>query len=156
MICLVLLSTGLALSHLTNLAACPLCIIQRMLYILIALLALGAFITVWMFIEIQHTLCRLLILLPIVLLAFVGAAVAGYQSWLQRFATDTVCGAELPWWEHLVYWAGDKIPWLFEASGLCADPAWMFLGLSIAEWSILWFLLLAGIAIRMIFFSRLD
>jgi disulfide bond formation protein DsbB len=62
--------------------------------------------------------------------------VAGYQVWLQRVATDVSCAQDQPWWERLVDRAGEWMPLLFRASGLCSDPAWTFLGLSIAEWSL--------------------
>jgi disulfide bond formation protein DsbB len=45
----------------------------------------------------------------------------------------------MAWWELLVDWAGERVPLLFTASGLCSDPGWKFIGLSIAEWSLLAF-----------------
>jgi disulfide bond formation protein DsbB len=36
----------------------------------------------------------------------------------------------------MVDWAGERLPMLFEANGLCSDPAWKFLSLSIADWSL--------------------
>jgi disulfide bond formation protein DsbB len=52
----------------------------------------------------------------------------------------------MAWWEELVDWAGDQVPILFRASGLCSDPAWKFLGLSIADWSLGMFALLLLLA----------
>ena len=70
---------GVALAQTLNLAACPLCILQRMLYLLLA--------------------CETLVLLPwargagiralavlMALTSATGAWIAGYQTWLQRFA----------------------------------------------------------------------
>ena len=74
-----------------------------------------------------------------VALAGTGVFVAGYQVWLQRFATDVSCTANAPWWEEFVYWAGEKVPALFEATGLCSEAGWKFLGLAIADWSLLAF-----------------
>jgi disulfide bond formation protein DsbB len=71
-----------------------------------------------------------------VLAAATGAFVAGYQVWIQRFAPMTSCAGEMAWWEELVEWAGQQVPLLFRASGFCSDPAWKFLGLSIADWSL--------------------
>jgi disulfide bond formation protein DsbB len=71
--------------------------------------------------------------------AFTGAWIAAYQTWLQRFAKGVSCTADQPWWEHFVNWAGSQWPLLFEASGLCSEAGWKFLGLSIAEWSLVAF-----------------
>ena len=68
-----------------------------------------------------------------------GVVAAGYQTWIQRFAPTTTCGADMPWYERLVEWAGQQVPVLFLSTGLCSDPAWRFLGLSIAEWSLVAF-----------------
>jgi hypothetical protein len=71
--------------------------------------------------------------------AATGAWVAAYQTWLQRFAKGASCTADQPWWEHFVNWAGTQWPLMFEASGLCSEAGWKFLGLSIAEWSLIAF-----------------
>ena len=36
---------------------------------------------------------------------------------------------------------------LFRGSGQCAEVKWRFLGLSIAEWSLVWFVLFAVLAV---------
>lgn len=130
--CLGLFGGGLVFSHALHLAACPLCIWQRLLYlVLAALLLLG-----WRF-----GAPRLIALLGAVAAAG-GVTVAGYQVWLQRFAVDANCAAQQPWWERVADRLGELSPFLFGGSGLCADPAWKFLTLSIADWSLLAFALL--------------
>jgi protein dithiol:quinone oxidoreductase len=129
--------TSVGMTHYMNLAACPLCILQRMLHIVLALaagfgLALAA-----------APLARRAVAAAMLLIAATGGFIAGYQSWLQRFSVETNCSANQPWWEQFVYWAGEQAPWLFESNGLCTDPAWKFLDLSLAEWS---FLAFAGFA----------
>lgn len=116
-----------------HLTPCPLCIIQRMLYLSMALLALPG----WLLAE--RLLGRILVLLLLASAAATGVFVAGYQTWLQRFAPLAPCGADYPWWEQLVDWAGERVPLLFRVSGVCGDPGWKFLGLSIAEWSLVFF-----------------
>jgi disulfide bond formation protein DsbB len=128
-----LVCTSIILAQLLNLAACPLCIVQRMLYLTVALLAALGFLA-----GRQRNLAAIMALLMTVAAA-AGAFVAGYQSYLQRFARDTQCSGTLAWWERLVDWAGEKIPLLFGASGLCTEPGWKFIGLSIAEWSLVAF-----------------
>lgn len=128
-----LVGGGVVLAQTMNLAACPLCILQRMLYLLLALEALLA----W-------PLARSPGLIRIgaavmAATAATGAGIAAYQTWLQRFAKGVSCTADQPWWEGFVNWAGSQWPLLFEASGLCSEAGWKFLGLSIAEWSLVAF-----------------
>lgn len=145
---LALVGGGIVLAQTMNLAACPLCILQRMAYLLIAaeaILALG--------------LLRSAILLRAAAMvmgatAGLGAWIAGYQTWLQRFAKGVSCTAEQPWWEHFVNWAGVQWPLMFEASGLCSEAGWRFLGLSIAEWSLVMFLSMISILLFAAFGRR--
>lgn len=128
-----LVAGGLVLAHTMNLAACPLCILQRMLYLLLGIEAIAA----WFLARARAT--RLAAALLMAATALTGAGIAAYQTWLQRFAKGVSCTADQPWWEHFVNWAGSQWPLLFEASGLCSEAGWKFLGLSIAEWSLIAF-----------------
>jgi disulfide bond formation protein DsbB len=128
-----LVGGGLILAHTLNLAACPLCILQRMLYLLLTLEAVIAWPLA------RTPLTRRIAALAMAATALTGAGIAAYQTWLQRFAKGVSCTADQPWWEHLVNWAGSQWPLMFEASGLCSEAGWKFLGLSIAEWSLVAF-----------------
>jgi disulfide bond formation protein DsbB len=125
-----LVAGGIVLAQTLNLAACPLCILQRMLYLLLALEAGAAWVLS------GSTLPRRLMALVMTATAATGVWIAAYQTWLQRFAKGVSCTADQPWWEHFVYWAGAQWPLMFEASGMCSEAGWKFLGLSIAEWSL--------------------
>lgn len=137
-----LVGGGLVLAHSLNLAACPLCILQRMLYLLLAVLALLA----WPFATRPGAVRLAGALMSLTALA--GTGIAAYQTWLQRFARGVSCTADQPWWERFVDWAGSQLPWLFEATGLCSEAGWKFLGLSIAEWSLLAFSVFTFAALR--------
>ncbi|MCF8178827.1 MAG: disulfide bond formation protein B [Sulfuritalea sp.] len=128
-----LVGGGLVLANTLNLAACPLCILQRMLYLLLGIESVVA----WKLAG--SPLPRRGAAFVMMATALTGVGVATYQTWLQRFAKNVSCTANQPWWESLVYWAGEKWPLMFEASGLCSEAGWRFLGLSIAEWSLLAF-----------------
>lgn len=136
-----LVGGGLVMAHFLRLAACPLCIVQRMLYMLIALIAVGGLLAV------RVSAARRGLAALMGLAAAAGIAAAGYQTWIQRFAPMTTCGADMPWYEQLVEWAGQQAPALFLSTGLCSDPAWRFLGLSIAEWSLAAFMGMAVLAL---------
>jgi disulfide bond formation protein DsbB len=124
---------GVLMVRFLRLSACPLCIIQRMLYLVLALAAAGGLALV------ARPVGRRLAALLCALIAGTGAFVAGYQVWLQRFAADQTCSSGYPWWERLVDWAGERWPLFFLSNGLCSDPEWKFLGLSIADYSFLIF-----------------
>ncbi len=128
-----LVIAAVAMAQLMRLAACPLCILQRMLDLAIAAAAILGLLTIR--IRALNALAALLM----ACFAATGVFVAGYQTYLQRFARDTQCSGAMAWWEVLVDWAGEKSPLLFQASGLCSEPGWKFIGLSIAEWSLLAF-----------------
>jgi disulfide bond formation protein DsbB len=128
-----LVAGGLILAHTMNLAACPLCILQRMLYLLLALEAVAAWTLA------GSVLTRRVAALGMLATTLTGVWIAAYQTWLQRWAKGVSCTADQPWWEAFVNWAGSQWPLMFEASGLCSEAGWKFLGLSIAEWSLVAF-----------------
>ena len=131
-----LVAVAVFLAQYLRIAACPLCILQRMLYLGLSGAAIIGLLTV------KQRFLNLTAALLMLAFSAAGAFVAGYQTYLQRFAQDTQCSGAMAWWEVLVDWAGEKIPVLFRASGLCSEPGWKFLGLSIAELSLLAFFVL--------------
>jgi disulfide bond formation protein DsbB len=136
-----LVAGGVVMSEVFRLAACPLCVIQRMLYLLLAALAVpGLFLA-------RFPIARRLLALAMAASAGTGVFVAGYQTWLQRFAQAEGCSGYQTWWEEFVDWAGEKVPLLFLSDGICSDPGWKFLSLSIAEWSLIMFSALLALAL---------
>lgn len=145
--CFGLVGIGMELQTLLRLAPCPLCIFQRVLYLVIGGVALLGFF--W-------PLARLLWTALIGALALLGVGVAGYQTWMQAFPElATECGyAEPNLIERLVDWLGMEWPSMFLATGFCTSKDWIFLGLSMANWSLLVF---AGIvAYAALLFIRKD
>lgn len=128
-----LVAGGVFLAQTMNLAACPLCVLQRMLYLLLSLESIAA----WMLAGTKSG--RRASASVMAATTLTGVLIAAYQTWLQRFAKGVSCTADQPWWEQFVNWAGSQWPLLFEASGLCSEAGWKFLGLSIAEWSLIAF-----------------
>ena len=142
-----LVGGGVILAQTMNLAACPLCVLQRMLYLLLTLEALIA----W---PLRGNPPAPRIAASVMAAtAATGTGIAAYQTWLQRFAKGASCTADQPWWEQFVNWAGSVWPLLFEASGLCSEAGWRFLSLSIAEWSLAAFTAMT-LAMLSVVFSR--
>lgn len=130
-------AAGMVLQQMLSLSPCPYCIFQRLLYLLIGLLALLGF---------ALPLLRQLWCALIVVLSGAGLGIALYQSWMQLYPDmATGCGMSNPdAVERLVDWLGMQWPQLFLATGFCASREWEFLGLSMANWSVLLF---AGVAV---------
>lgn len=124
---------GWAIGEIMRLQPCPLCIFQRLLFLLIALLALtGALVP---------AAARLSGIVLLVVAAG-GVATAAYQSWLQYLPQSGMdCGFGEPTLiERIVDWFGALWPQMFLATGFCSSKDWILLGLSMANWSGLCFI----------------
>ena len=131
-----LAASSVILTEWLHLNPCPLCIFQRLLFMVIALLA---------FIAASGLLQRTLGV-GIVLLSGTGFATASYQSWLQAQPHGSISclGGEPNLVERLVYYLSDAWPALFQVSGFCEDKELVIFGLSLANWAVLCFA--AGVA----------
>jgi len=138
LLALALVGGGVVLAQTLNLAACPLCVLQRMVYLLLALESAVILLLARSSGALRASSAAM------AATALTGAGIAAYQVWLQRFPKGIGCTAGQPWWEEVVTWAGQQLPLLFEATGSCSEAGWKLLGLSIADWSLLIFLALAA------------
>ncbi len=137
-----LMSYALFAEHVLGLAACPLCIFQRMAFI-----GLGAVFLVAALHSPVAAAAKIYGLLGVAA-ATVGAAIAGRHVYLQSLPADQVpaCGPGL---DYIM----DAFPLLqalelvFTGSGECAEVNWSFLGLSMPGWAFVWFVLLAGLSL---------
>ncbi|MTW22083.1 disulfide bond formation protein B [Allochromatium palmeri] len=121
-----------------DLEPCHLCIFQRTLFMLMALLA--ALTAALLQPDWRRFGARLTGLLFLGFAAL-GSGVAAYQSWLQWQPVGEVSciGGQLGPIERLVEWLGQQAPSLFMASGFCEDEQLTILGLSLANWAFLIF-----------------
>ncbi|MFZ1538523.1 MAG: disulfide bond formation protein B [Chromatiaceae bacterium] len=126
---------SVALTHWLGLQPCHLCIFQRLLFMLIAVLALGP--------ALLPGLTRRVIGGLVALAAAGGMATAAYQTWLQEQPPGAVAclSSELGPIERLVEWLGQLQPELFLATGFCEDKALVVFGLSLVQWALLCFIL---------------
>jgi disulfide bond formation protein DsbB len=137
-VCAVLLGFGYYLQYVQGLEPCPLCMVQRgFFYALLAVFLIAA-------IHDPRRVGSAVYAALAVLFAAGGAAIASRQVWLQHLPPDKVpqCGPDL-------FFMLNNLPLsrtlekLFYGSGECAAVDWKFLGLSIAGWSLAWFIALA-------------
>ncbi len=127
--CAGLLAFAYILEFFVNLVPCPLCIVQRFFFLLVGLVALfgGLRLLGW------FTVGRSALLIGLFSLA--GGSVALRQVWLQHFPPEsdpTRCTVSFGSFL-------DSVILALGGAGNCAIVDWTFLGLSIAEWSLLWF-----------------
>jgi disulfide bond formation protein DsbB len=141
-ICAALLGYGYYLQYVQGLEPCPLCMVQRLFFYLVAAVFIVAAlhaprrVAAWVYAAL------------VVLFAGFGAATAGRQVWLQHLPADKVpqCGPDL-------FFMLENMPLsrtlqkLIQGSGECAAVDWKFLGLSIAGWALVWFIALAVYAL---------
>jgi protein dithiol:quinone oxidoreductase len=147
--CAGLLGFGYYLQYFDNQDPCPLCLVQRGFYYgVILVFALAS-------LHFPGKVGKTIYCSLATLLALGGFGVAGRQVWLQHLPADQVpaCGPDL-------FFMMENFPLsrtlqkLFMGSGQCAEVTWRFLGLSIAEWSLVCFAGLAAYAVWLVVNAR--
>jgi disulfide bond formation protein DsbB len=133
--CAGLLAFAIHLQEDVGLEPCPMCILQRYAFTAIGIVALAAAIHGPRGAALKAYGSLL------ILLAIVGGAVAVRQSYIQHFPPLTSsCGTDL---EFLVntFPISQALPKIFTGSADCAAVHWRLMGLSIAEWALVWFVI---------------
>ena len=141
-----LIGVGLLLQHVVGLDPCPLCIFQRLAYLTLALFALLA---AWLSPRTASRWFGVLVLLS----ALTGGGIAGWHVWLQMNPQGMSCGPGL---QAMLdnFPLTEVLPKVFRGSGDCTESAWTLVGLTIADWSLLWFVVLAVATIFVLFAPR--
>jgi disulfide bond formation protein DsbB len=142
LICGLLFAFALYLQYYEFQNPCPLCILQRIAFIVMMIVFLVGVIH-----GPQKTGASIYSAL-LVIIAAIGAGIATRHVWLQHLPKDRVpeCGPGLDYMlnKFPLTQALEKV---FRGSGECAEVGWTFLTLSIAEWSLLWFVLLGALSV---------
>jgi disulfide bond formation protein DsbB len=132
--CAGLMGFGLYLQHAKGLEPCPLCILQRYAFVLTGLIALIAAL------HDPGKIGRWIYSALLVLSAGTGAVIAGRQTWLQHNPPNVLdCGPDLAYMLDS-FPLSAVLPKVFKGEGDCAKVTWKFLGLSIPEWALVWFI----------------
>lgn len=138
----VLFGAALYLQHAMHQDPCPLCMVQRVIFIaMLALFAIAAL----------HSPKRLgarVYAVLIGLFALGGIAVASRHIWIQHLPKDELpaCGPGLDYMLEN-FPLSEVLKELMHGSGECAAKGWTFLSLGIPEWSLLWYALLGAWAV---------
>lgn len=134
LVCAGLIAYALYLQYVVGLEPCPLCVFQR-----ICVIAMGLVFVVAAIRNPTQPGAAGVALLQL-LIGGAGIAFAGRQVWLQSLPKDEVpaCGMGLNYMlETLPY--TDVIRKVFEGSGECAEKGWVLLNVSIAGWTLVFF-----------------
>jgi disulfide bond formation protein DsbB len=142
LICAVLIASALYLQYYEDQNPCPLCILQRIAFIGLGGVFLAGAVHgpgrtgAWIYSSL------------LTIIALLGISVAVRHVWLQHLPKDRVpeCGPGL---EYMLnrFPLGQALEKIFRGSGECAEAGWRFLTLTIAEWSLLWLVLLGVLAV---------
>lgn len=131
-IALGLLGFALYLQHVKDMLPCPLCVIQRYAFTAVALIC-------FIFTVLPRGVTRLGTRLA-TLAALAGAGVAGWHLWIKAHPAVS-CGIDPLETSLNRIPTAELLPFLFKADGLCTTEYAPILGLSIPQWSLLWFVI---------------
>jgi disulfide bond formation protein DsbB len=144
LVCTGLILIALYLQHFQNLEPCPLCMLQRVAFIVLGMVFLvGALhgpgktgTRVYSFVS----------LIP----AFTGLGLAGRHVWLQYNPPEYVSCAGDFYSQLERMPLGRLIGNALRATGDCSKVDWTLIKLSIAEWSLIWFVILTILALYLL------
>lgn len=143
-----LIGVALVLQHAVGLAPCPLCIFQRIAYLAVAVFATLA---AWREPRSSAKVFGLLALAS----AIGGIGIAGRHVWLQMNPQGLSCGPGLQTMLEN-FPLTDVLPKVFRGSGDCSEASWTLIGLTIADWSLIWFAILTIVLAATLFARRLT
>ena len=138
-VCAGMLGFALYVQHYLFIDPCPLCVLQRLVYIWIGAVSLLAFL------HNPGGIGRVAYGTAVTLGGVTGAGIAGRHLWLQSLPADQVpdCGMGLNYMLDTMPFTA-VLKEVFYGSGECAEVHWTFLGLSMPGWTFLWYLVFAA------------
>ena len=141
--CVLLLGFGYFLEYAEGLAPCPLCILQRVAFAVLAVVFIAA--------AIHRPRSRggaRTYGVVAGLFAAAGAGIAGWHIHLQSLPPGEApeCGPGLDYMLS-TFPIGETIKMIFTGSGECAEVSWSFLSLSIPSWALIWFVALGLVSL---------
>ena len=144
--CFVLIAIALYFQHVEGLDPCPLCIFQRVAFIVMGLVFLVCFL------HNPRRLGQRIYGLLAILSGLSGAAIAGRHVWLQNLPEDQVpeCGPSLEFMLD-AFPLVQVLETVLKGSGECAEVSWTLLAISMPGWSLIWLVLLTLLSLRLVF-----
>ncbi|MHB8534684.1 MAG: disulfide bond formation protein B [Sulfuricaulis sp.] len=146
LICTGLMAAALYFQYAMHLEPCPLCIFQRLFVIGTGLVLLAGAL------HNPRAVGRRVYGVLVVLTAGLGAGVAGRQVWIQHLPFDQQPGCSYDFATML-----EKFPFyqtlrlVLQGTGDCAQIDWTFLGFSMPQWTLLFFIGFVCLGLMLIF-----
>ncbi len=139
--CFLLIASALVMQHVFELEPCPLCIFQRISF----MVAGGLFLIGALFNPVSAGKRALISGLNLLALA-TGIGLALRHIWLQNLPPSEVpsCGPGLDYMMEVLPFTS-VVRQVLSGSGECAEISWTFLGLSIPWWTLFAYIGLAGL-----------
>lgn len=141
LVCLLLIAAAMYFQHVEGLEPCPLCIFQRVAFIVLGVIFLVAGL------HNPRGLLRRVYAVLAMTAGAAGAAIAGRHVWLQNIPEDQVpeCGPGLEFMLEVLPFQ-TMIKNVLRGSGECAEVVWTLFGLSMPTWSLIWLVALTLLA----------
>ena len=138
-----MLAFGMYLQHVVGLEPCPMCVVQRYALVLVGVFAAIAAASKGRGLQVTFALLALLSSIG-------GGFTAARQTWLQWHPPEFVnCGRDI-YGMIETFPLQRALPMIFKGSGDCSKVDWSFLGLSIANWSFISFVVFGLLLIGLI------
>ena len=144
-ICTGLVLAALYFQHYEHLDPCPLCIFQR-----IGFIVMGVIFLIGLLHNPGGIMRRVYALLALAA-GVVGGAIAARHVWLQSLPEDQVpeCGPGLEYMMQALPFQ-KMLETVLKGSGECAEVSWTLFGISMPGWALIWFILLSILALRLL------
>jgi protein dithiol:quinone oxidoreductase len=147
LICAGLVGAALYFQYFMKLEPCPLCIFQRLFVIFTGLILLAGAL------HNPGNIGRRIYGGLTMLAAILGASVAGRHVWIENLPFDQQPGCGYSLQDMLETFPLLKtFKLVLAGSGGCSEVTWSFLGLSMAGWTLLFFLGFVGVGFSLIIF----
>lgn len=147
--CVMMMAVALSLEHIAGLAPCPLCIFQR-----VAVIAAGLVLALAAWHNPRGGIGKSVYGVLGLAAVGTGAFIAGRHVWLQSLPADEVptCGPGLEYMMDILPMQ-EVVAMVLTGSGECAEIDFMLLGLSLPAWTLVGFLMLAIIPLRILWLA---
>ena len=141
-LCTLLIVIALYFQYSAGLEPCPLCIFQRVAFIVMGVVFLIGFLH-----NSRGAMRRVYGALA-TLVGITGVAIAGRHVWLQNLPEDQVpeCGPGLEFMLEALPFQ-KMLETVLKGSGECAEVLWTLFGISMPGWSLIWLVLLTLLAL---------
>lgn len=137
-ICVAVLAAAYVLEWTKGLEPCWLCVIQRFIFAILAILFFVAAL-----LKSQFSVNKIILYSLTLLVAALGVAAAGWQVGLEMHPTagSTGCGAGLRYLFEVLPFE-EAVATILQGRDNCSEVTWRLLGLSIPTWSLITFVFL--------------